>query len=308
MNNLGRSPSDFAIGPEMTVQMAGGKLRQKIDDRVCTGHATNNLGSLGLHPEPARSLNILNSSFQMSYRIFYDTGLIESFKIPEKEFLAFLHALECGYRDKPYHNRMHAADVLHGVYHLTSQPIAGLEQVPVTDSTQPESGQDSPLHQTYFGKRTWAPVRGPDLDGPTLKTASSAIDGTAAAQSYPSDGNMPYGIMGINFPALELMALYLAAAMHDFDHPGRTNAFLVTTHAPQAILYNDRSVLENHHAAAAWSLLLSRPEFDFLRNLDKAEFKRLRYLIIECVLATDLKRHFEILAEFTAKVSSCLPK
>lgn len=48
--------------------------------------------------------------------------------------------------------------------------------------------------------------------------------------------------MGINFPALELMALYLAAAMHDFDHPGRTNAFLVTTHAPQAILYNDRYV------------------------------------------------------------------
>jgi len=42
-----------------------------------------------------------------------------------------------------------------------------------------------------------------------------------------------YGIMGGNFPALELMALYTAAAMHDYDHPGRTNAFLVATHAPQ---------------------------------------------------------------------------
>ena len=41
-----------------------------------------------------------------------------------------------------------------------------------------------------------------------------------------------YGIMGGNFPALELMAMYTAAAMHDYDHPGRTNAFLVTTHAP----------------------------------------------------------------------------
>lgn len=39
--------------------------------------------------------------------------------------------------------------------------------------------------------------------------------------------------MGANFPALELMALYTAAAMHDYDHPGRTNAFLVATHAPQ---------------------------------------------------------------------------
>ncbi|XP_028967600.1 cGMP-inhibited 3',5'-cyclic phosphodiesterase A-like [Galendromus occidentalis] len=210
---------------------------------------------------------------KMCYRIFHDTGLFESFKIPEKQFLAFLHAVENGYRDKPYHNRMHAADVLHGVYHLTSQPIPGLEQVPVSDSSQPSTGQDSPLHQTYF------------------------------AQSCPSEGNLPYGIMGINFPALELMALYLAAAMHDFDHPGRTNAFLVTTHAPQAILYNDRSVLENHHAAAAWSLLMSHSEYDFLCNLDKAEFKRLRYLVIECVLATDLKRHFEILAEFSAKMN-----
>lgn len=42
-----------------------------------------------------------------------------------------------------------------------------------------------------------------------------------------------YGIMGANFPALELMALYTAATMHDYDHPGRTNAFLVTTLAPQ---------------------------------------------------------------------------
>ena len=42
-----------------------------------------------------------------------------------------------------------------------------------------------------------------------------------------------YGVMGGNLPALELMALYTAAAMHDYDHPGRTNAFLVATHAPQ---------------------------------------------------------------------------
>lgn len=71
----------------------------------------------------------------------------------------------------------------------------------------------------------------------------------------------------------------------------------------KAILYNDRSVLENHHAAAAWSLFLSDPRFNFLVHLDRAEFKRFRYLIIEAILATDLKRHFEILAEFNAKVN-----
>lgn len=42
-----------------------------------------------------------------------------------------------------------------------------------------------------------------------------------------------YGCLAWNIPALELMALYVAAAMHDYDHPGRTNAFLVATNAPQ---------------------------------------------------------------------------
>lgn len=70
----------------------------------------------------------------------------------------------------------------------------------------------------------------------------------------------------------------------------------------QAVLYNDRSVLENHHAASAWSLYLSQPEFNFLVNLDHVEFKRFRFLVIEAILATDLKKHFDFLAEFNAKV------
>lgn len=70
----------------------------------------------------------------------------------------------------------------------------------------------------------------------------------------------------------------------------------------QAILYNDRSVLECHHAASAWRLLLSSPQFNWLCNLEKGEFNRFRFLVIEAILATDLKRHFEILAEFDAKV------
>ncbi|KAL2806425.1 cGMP-inhibited 3',5'-cyclic phosphodiesterase B isoform 3, partial [Daubentonia madagascariensis] len=112
-----------------------------------------------------------------------------------------------------------------------------------------------------------------------------------------------YGCLSSNIPALELMALYVAAAMHDYDHPGRTNAFLVATNAPQAVLYNDKSVLENHHAASAWNLYLSRPEYNFLLNLDHVEFKRFRFLVIEAILATDLKKHFDFLAEFNAKAN-----
>ena len=70
----------------------------------------------------------------------------------------------------------------------------------------------------------------------------------------------------------------------------------------QAVLYNDRSVLENHHAASAWNLFMSHPDYNFLANLDHVEFKRFRFLVIEAILATDLKKHFDFLAEFNAKV------
>ncbi|MEQ2303080.1 cGMP-inhibited 3',5'-cyclic phosphodiesterase B, partial [Ameca splendens] len=70
-----------------------------------------------------------------------------------------------------------------------------------------------------------------------------------------------------------------------------------------AVLYNDRSVLENHHAASAWSLYLSQPEYNFLAKLDHVEFKRFRFLVIEAILATDLKKHFDFLAEFNTKVN-----
>ncbi|XP_074639997.1 cGMP-inhibited 3',5'-cyclic phosphodiesterase 3A-like [Tubulanus polymorphus] len=214
---------------------------------------------------------------KVAYKLFMEVGLFETFRISRTEFLNYFHALEIGYRDKPYHNRIHATDVLHGVYFLTSQPIPGFVQIiPEDDSSN--TATCNIKHDTDS-----------EIDRPTIKQRTSFV------------AEDTYGIMGGNLPALELMAMYTAAAMHDYDHPGRTNAFLVATHATQAILYNDRSVLENHHAAAAWNLLLEHPKYNWLKHLDKSEFKRFRYLVIEAILATDLKRHFEILAEFNAK-------
>uniref|UniRef100_A0A672R8A0 Phosphodiesterase n=1 Tax=Sinocyclocheilus grahami TaxID=75366 RepID=A0A672R8A0_SINGR len=208
---------------------------------------------------------------QVSYRLFADTGLFETFRIPVREFMNYFHALENGYRDIPYHNRIHATDVLHAVWYLTTQPVPGLP----TLTSLSDSDSDGGLalgHTRYLMSRT-----------------------------YPAEEE-GHGCLSGLIPALELMALYVAAAMHDYDHPGRTNAFLVATSAPQAVLYNDRSVLENHHAASAWNLFMSRPEYNFLASLDNMDFKRFRFLVIEAILATDLKKHFDFLAEFNAKV------
>nr|XP_034982973.1 cGMP-inhibited 3',5'-cyclic phosphodiesterase A isoform X1 [Zootoca vivipara] len=213
---------------------------------------------------------------QVSYRLFEDMGLFETFKIPMREFMNYFHALECGYREIPYHNRIHATDVLHAVWYLSTQPIPGLSTVINDHGSASDSDSDSGIthgHLGYVLSKTYAPT---------------------------DDG---HGCLAGNIPALELMALYVAAAMHDYDHPGRTNAFLVATSAPQAVLYNDRSVLENHHAAAAWNLFMSRPEYNFLVNLDHVEFKHFRFLVIEAILATDLKKHFDFVAKFNAKVN-----
>ncbi|XP_034735025.1 cGMP-inhibited 3',5'-cyclic phosphodiesterase A-like isoform X1 [Etheostoma cragini] len=212
---------------------------------------------------------------QVSYRLFEDTGLFATFKIPVHEFMNYFHALENGYRDIPYHNRVHATDVLHAVWYLTTQAVPGLPSLFTDHSSASDSDSDSGITHSHMGFLV-------------SKTYTVSEDG--------------YGCLSGLIPALELMALYVAAAMHDYDHPGRTNAFLVATSAPQAVLYNDRSVLENHHAASAWNLFMSRPEYNFLINLDHGEFKRFRFLVIEAILATDLKKHFDFLAEFNAKV------
>ncbi|XP_020849888.1 cGMP-inhibited 3',5'-cyclic phosphodiesterase 3A isoform X1 [Phascolarctos cinereus] len=213
---------------------------------------------------------------QVSYRLFEDMGLFETFKIPVREFMNYFHALENGYRDIPYHNRVHATDVLHAVWYLTTQPIPGLSTVMNDHGSASDSDSDSGITHGHMGY--------------VFSKMYSAADDKC-------------GCLAGNIPALELMALYVAAAMHDYDHPGRTNAFLVATSAPQAVLYNDRSVLENHHAAAAWNLFMSQPEYNFLVNLDHVEFKHFRFLVIEAILATDLKKHFDFVAKFNAKVN-----
>ena len=47
-------------------------------------------------------------------------------------------------------------------------------------------------------------------------------------------------------------AAVLAAAVHDYAHPGLSNPFLIATRAETAVLYNDQSVLEMYHVSGAW--------------------------------------------------------
>ncbi|KAG2439842.1 hypothetical protein HYH02_010474 [Chlamydomonas schloesseri] len=96
---------------------------------------------------------------------------------------------------------------------------------------------------------------------------------------------------------LGLLAAYMAAILHDYGHPGLTNDFLIATSDPLAVRYNDRSPLENHHAAASFAVM-RRPELDALAPLTADQRKEFRKLVIEMILATDMKQHFALLSQF----------
>ena len=108
---------------------------------------------------------------------------------------------------------MHAADVLQGAYYLTNHRIPGLV-VPAASRSRRNS-----------------------VDNEKIMTISE-----------PSDHDDIYGHLIDMIPDIELMALYTASAMHDFDHPGRTNAFLVATLNPKVSLisFTLECLCDNH--------------------------------------------------------------
>ncbi|CAK0834031.1 unnamed protein product [Prorocentrum cordatum] len=169
--------------------------------------------------------------------LFERLGLVAHFGLDREKLRGFFLELERGYDDAvQYHNRRHAASVLHLTHAVLRR--GGLAQ-------------------------------------------------KAAAQLHDADG------------ALVTMACLLAAAAHDFEHVGRTNDFLVKTGHDRALRHNDRHVNENHHAAASFALL-QRPGLDFLEGLSREEFRRLRGLFVELILATDMASNKSILDSFTA--------
>uniref|UniRef100_A0A4W6D597 3',5'-cyclic-nucleotide phosphodiesterase n=1 Tax=Lates calcarifer TaxID=8187 RepID=A0A4W6D597_LATCA len=78
---------------------------------------------------------------------------------------------------------------------------------------------------------------------------------------------------------------------HDFEHTGTPITFIFRPDT--AMLYNDRAVLENHHVSAAYRLLQNDDEMNILSNLSKDDWRELRTLVVEMVLATDMSCHFQ---------------
>ena len=180
-----------------------------------------------------KSLEILTSHLFSLYNLF------SSLSLDNSKFSNFIKVIQAGYhKENPYHNSIHAADVVQSFYYL-------------------------------------------------LNTCQ-AIE-IAALSDF------------------EIATCLISAAVHDFDHPGLNNIFLINSNDPLALTYNDKSVLENHHVASAFKILLDDKN-NFIENFSKDDKKKFRFKVVALVMATDFARHFADLGKFQLKFSNCQVK
>ena len=95
-------------------------------------------------------------------------------------------------------------------------------------------------------------------------TYHNAIHGADVAQAVfyfleKGDVNITCGL-----DLLETISCLIAGAVHDVDHPGVNNYYILNIKSPLAIVYNDKSILENWHAATAFNLMRDE-KYDILK-------------------------------------------
>lgn len=111
------------------------------------------------------------------------------------------------------------------------------------------------------------------------------------------DGDVSPALVKIVTPQYVLGACIVGIG-HDVGHPGVNNAFLVTTSSPLALLYNDRSVLENLHCAVLSRMLRQR--------WPSTQDPGMRKVILELILSTDMALHFDYMSRVKEVEGVCL--
>lgn len=118
-----------------------------------------------------------------------------------------------------------------------------------------------------------------------------------------------------DLPATTHVAMYIAALAHDVGHFERNNGFLINFRHPLAVTYNDKSVMENHHASTLVDLLskqYGRKNGDshhhdnhyVLGTFSHDQMREARQLMVSLILGTDTQMHLEDLAAFRLRLGA----
>jgi hypothetical protein len=113
-------------------------------------------------------------------------------------------------------------------------------------------------------------------------------------KSGPTLHDHTYGICS---DPLTQFACALSALIHDVDHSGVPNAYLIKENPELAKRFDNRSVAEQNSLDLAWDLLM-QPRFKDLRAtlyVNECQFRRFRQLLVNSVMATGAyHNHFPI--------------
>lgn len=90
---------------------------------------------------------------------------------------------------------------------------------------------------------------------------------------------------------LDLATLIIGGSVHDLEHQGVNNSFLIETQHPWALNYNDVSVCENHHVAAAFQIVRNNKNCNIFQHMSSGEYRDIRKKITQVVISTDMALH-----------------
>jgi hypothetical protein len=107
----------------------------------------------------------------------------------------------------------------------------------------------------------------------------------------------------VNLSEIDILSVLVAAAVHDVGHPGTNNTFQINSHTDLAIIYNDKSILENFHLAQTFKIL-KKETCNIFSIYNNTDFKYIRRRIIEAVLSTDMICHAKVVSQMKNRVQN----
>ena len=135
-----------------------------------------------------------------------------------------------------------------------------------------------------------------------LKVGGEAIrvitNGTCRCFAYKLYVHGLTFVVAFLWPLLSPTVLHTITQLLHTTNRGHTNLFEVNTSSARAVMYNDMSVLEQHHCATTFRILTDQEgRCDILKNLAPEMRKECREIIISAILHTDMAKHFELTAK-----------
>eukprot|EP00767_Chilomastix_cuspidata_P000447 gnl/Chilomastix_cuspidata/1110.p1 GENE.gnl/Chilomastix_cuspidata/1110~~gnl/Chilomastix_cuspidata/1110.p1 ORF type:complete len:1582 (+),score=255.39 gnl/Chilomastix_cuspidata/1110:146-4891(+) len=160
-------------------------------------------------------------------------------------FSRFLLLVERTYRNNPYHNASHAADVMQFVNNLM---LAIRKEA--FDRCQPSSSEFekifSDLEVNHKRARRRKKAKPPLYKAFPKRTDAKHRSGRIKSNLEQVERWLPEPLRAL---------IVLAALLHDADHPGYNNRFLCDCRHPLSNLYNNSSTIEMHSISLGLSLL-----------------------------------------------------